>query len=61
LKDTIIGLYAASAKVPAQKDAIFLKGFEKFQPHLITGLNSFLLTLGSCDSDMKYQRDPRQL
>lgn len=49
----MIGLHAATIKVPAQKDAIFVKGFEKFQKYLITGFNAFLLTLGSCDSDMK--------
>ena len=53
LRDTMIGLHAATVKVPAQRDAIFVKGFEKFQKYLVTGLNSFLLTLGSCDSDIK--------
>ena len=50
LKETIIGLNAASVKVPVQRDAIFAKGFEKFSKYLVTGLNSFLLTLGSVDS-----------
>lgn len=56
IRDTMIGLHAASVKVPAQKDAIFVKGLEKFQKYLVTGFNALLLTLGSCDSDFKSQK-----
>ena len=61
VRDAMIGLHAAAVKVPAQKDAIFVKGLDKFQKYLVTGLNSFLLTLGSCDSDIKSQKREKQM
>jgi len=51
LKEAIIGLHAAATKVPAQRDAIFIKGLQKFGKYLVAGFNSLLLTLGTAEVD----------
>ena len=51
LKKTIMGLDLTAQKVPAKKDEIFVKGLQKFQKYLVTGLNSLVLSLGWAGAD----------
>ena len=55
-----MALKAASVKVPAQRDAFFLKGLLKYQKYLVTGFNALLLTCGSIDSQISSLLNQRQ-
>jgi hypothetical protein len=57
LQQTVISLELASQKNPAQREAIFLKGIDKFQVKLILAFNSLLLTLGSANSDSLFNSE----
>jgi hypothetical protein len=61
MKDSIIAFKAASVKVPAKKDEIFMKGIVKFNKYLISSMATLCLTLGSYDSEAQCLSTNRQI